>query len=61
MRRLICLQLRLARPARADAAAQLRHCLAAAGKPRQLVLQLRQLNLQLALAGARVAGKDVQD
>ena len=32
-----------------------------AGKPRQLVLQLRQLNLQLALAGARVAGKDVQD
>ena len=30
-------------------------------QPRQQVLQLRQLHLQLALAGARVAGKNVQN
>jgi hypothetical protein len=32
-----------------------------AGQPRQHVLKLRQLHLQLPLAGARVAGKNVQN
>ena len=54
-------ELRLTRPARADATAQLTHALAATGEARQLVLQLRKLHLQLALTGAGVAGKDVQD
>ena len=54
-------QLGFARAARADAAAQLRHRFALAAQPRQHVLQLRQLHLQLAFAGAGVAGKDVQN
>ena len=54
-------ELRLAGSAGADAAAQLRHGFAAPGQPRQHVFKLRQLHLQLALAGARVAGKDVED
>ena len=54
-------ELGFAGTAGADAAAQLRHCLALAGEPRQHVLKLRQLDLQLAFAGARVAGKDVQN
>ncbi len=54
-------QLGFAGAAGADAAAQLRHGLALAGEPRQHVLKLRQLHLQLALAGAGVAGKDVQN
>ena len=41
----VCFQLRFARSARADAAAQLRHRLAPSGKPRQHVLKLRQLHL----------------
>ena len=54
-------ELGFARPARADAAAQLRHGLALAREPRQHVLELRPLHLQLALAGPRVACKNVQD
>ena len=45
----------------ADAAAQLRHGFAAAGEARKHVFELRELNLQLALARAGVAGKDVED
>ena len=54
-------KLRFAGSAGADAAAQLRHGFAASGQPRQHVLKLRQLHLQLAFARARVAGKDVED
>ena len=42
-------------------AAQLAHRLALAGEPRQLILELRQLHLQLAFASPRMACKDVQD
>ncbi len=45
----------------ADAAAELRHGLAAFDEPRHLVLKLRQLDLQLAFFGAGVRGEDVQD
>jgi hypothetical protein len=54
-------QLRFARTSCADAAAQLRHGLAPPSEPGQHVFQLRQLHLQLALAGSRVAGKNVQN
>ncbi len=54
-------ELGFAGSAGADAAAQLRHGFAAAGEARQHVFELRQLHLQLALAGAGVAGKDVED
>jgi hypothetical protein len=54
-------QLGFAGSAGADAAAQLRHGFALAGQPRQHVLKLRQLHLQLALAGPCVAGKNIQD
>ena len=50
-----------ARSACADTAAQLRHRLALAAQPRQHVLQLRQLHLQLPFAGACMAGEDVQN
>ena len=61
MRRRSVSSLGFAGAARADAAAELRHGFAAAGQPRQHVLELRQLHLQLALAGAGVAGKNVED
>ena len=48
-------------PARADAASEARHGLAPAAEPRQQVVQLRELHLRLALAGARVQREDVQD
>ncbi len=54
-------ELGFAGTAGADAAAQLRHGFAAAGEARQHVLKLRQLNLQLPLARACVARKDVED
>ena len=54
-------KLRFAGTARADAAAELRHLHAAPGQPRQHVLQLRQLDLQLAFARARVPRKNVED
>ncbi len=44
-----------------DPAAQLGHRRPSSGEPGQHVLQLRQLYLQLALAAARVAGKDVEN
>ena len=45
----------------ADAAAELRHGLAASGEAREQVLELGELDLELAFAGAGVAGKDVED
>ena len=57
----IGLQLGFARSAGADAAAQLRHLHAAPRQPRQQILQLRQLHLQLPFTGARMAGKDIED
>src|SRR5204863_5837985 len=57
----IHLQLRLARPSGPDPAAQPGHGLAPAAEPREQVVQLRQLDLRLALAGAGVQGEDVQD
>jgi hypothetical protein len=44
-----------------NAAAGLRHGLSAACKSRQLIFKLGQLHLQLALARASVAGKDVEN
>ncbi len=54
-------ELGFTRPAGADTAAKLAHGLALAGQARQLVLELRKLNLQLAFARAGVAGEDVQN
>ena len=54
-------ELGFARSAGADAAAELRHGLAPPGQPRQHVLKLRQLHLQLALPCPCVARKDVED
>jgi hypothetical protein len=54
-------KLRFTGSASADAAAQLRHRFASAGQSRQHVLELCQLNLQLALSRSRVAGEDVED
>ena len=54
-------QLGFARAAGANAAAQLGHLDAVAGKARHHVMQLRQFDLQLAFAGARVAREDVKD
>ena len=45
----------------ADAAAKLRHLNAAPGKARQHVMQLRELHLQLAFTGARVARKNIEN
>ena len=47
--------------ARADSAAQPRHRRAVAGQPGQQIIQLRQLDLQLAFAGSRAPGENVQD
>jgi hypothetical protein len=44
-----------------NAAAELRHRLAAAGKARELVLELGELHLELTFAGAGVARKDIED
>ena len=54
-------ELRLARAPGADPATQLRHFDSASAQPGQHVLQLRQLHLQLALTGAGVFGKDIED
>ena len=54
-------QLRFARTSRADAAAQPRHLDSASGQPRQQIIQLRQLHLQLAFARAGAAGEYVQN
>ena len=55
------LELGFAGAARADAAAELGHGVAAAGEARKLVFELGELDLQLAFARARVAGEDVED
>jgi hypothetical protein len=57
----VSLKLRLARSARSDAAAQLRHRLAPPRQTRQLILKLCQLHLKLALPGPRVTRKDIQN
>src|SRR6202007_1055330 len=54
-------ELRFTGTARADAAAELRHLNAMSSQARQHVLQLRELDLQLAFAGARLARKNVED
>ena len=54
-------ELGFARSAGADAAAKLRHLSAAAGEAWKHVLKLRQFDLELAFAGAGVAGKDVEN
>ena len=55
------LELRLARAARADAAAEPLEVLPHPAHPRQVVLELRELDLELALGAARVLGEDVED
>src|SRR5690606_16921294 len=55
------LELRLAGAPGADPAAEAAHRLAAAGQPRELVLELRQLDLHLRLATGGVLGEDVED
>src|SRR5205823_7585508 len=55
------LELRLARAAGADATTKPGHRLAPATETRQEVVELGQLDLRLALPGARVQGEDVQD
>src|SRR6202034_4916863 len=54
-------ELGFARASCADAAAELGHGFAAAGESRQHVFKLRELDLQLAFAGAGVTGKDIED
>ena len=57
----VSLELRLAWAARADAALRARKVRPQPRQSRQLVLELRQLDLQPAFVGARVLGKDVED
>src|SRR5207248_9320887 len=54
-------ELRLARSARADATAEPGQRGTRAGQPRQQVLQLRELHLELAFARPRAAREDVED
>jgi len=44
-----------------DAASELRHLDTVSGEPGQHVLELRQFHLQLAFAGPRVTGEDIED
>ena len=55
------LELRLARSARADAAAQALEVLPHPAHPRQVVLELRELDLELALGADGVLREDVED
>ena len=55
------LDLRLPRPPRADPAAEPLEVAPQPAHPREVVLQLGQLDLQLALGAARVGGEDVED
>ena len=55
------LDLRLARSARADAAAETLEVRPQAAHAREVVLELRELDLELALGAVRVAGEDVED
>ena len=55
------LELRLTRPARADASGQPGHLDAASGQPRSQVLQLGQLDLQAAFSRPRMTCEDVEN
>ena len=55
------LELRLAGAARADAAAEALEVLPHAAHARQVVLELRELDLELALGAHGVLGEDVED
>src|SRR5262249_59066752 len=55
------LELRLARPARADAAAEALEVLPHPAHARQVVLELRELDLELPLGAHGVLGEDVED
>ena len=57
----VALELRLARAARADAAAEPLEVLPHAPHARQVVLELRELDLELALGADGVLGEDVED
>ncbi len=57
----IDLQLGLARPATADAAGEPRQAVPAPLEPRQSIPELRQLDLQLTVAGRRALREDVED
>ena len=57
----IRLELRLTRPASADAASQPGHLDSAPGQPRRQVLQLGQLDLQAALPRPRMTREDVEN
>ncbi len=54
-------EFRFARTSGADAAAQPRHRRAVPGQPRQQIIQLRQLHLQLAFPRPRAARENIQD
>src|SRR5262245_58382094 len=55
------LELGFARASGANTAAKARQRVAGADQPRQQVFQLRELDLQLALARPRATGEDVED
>ena len=55
------LDLRLARAPGADAAAEPLEVRPQAAHPREVVLELRQLDLELALGAVGVGGEDVED
>lgn len=57
----VILELLLTRSACADAAAETRQHGPATRQPRQEIVQLRQLHLQLPFAAARPASKNVED
>src|SRR5439155_16237142 len=57
----VCLQLRLARAARADSATEPLEVLPQPAHAGQVVFELSELDLELALGGDGVLGEDVQD
>ena len=57
----IGLELCFSRPARANAAAKLRHLHATTGQPWKQVLKLREFYLELTFAGTGVSSEDVED
>src|SRR5664279_4468529 len=57
----VCLELRLARSARTDSAAKLRHLHTASCQPRKQVFQLRQLNLHLSFSCSGMTRKNIEN
>jgi hypothetical protein len=57
----ISLELRFPWPPGTNAAAKLRHSATSPGEAGQLVFELREFYLELALPGLGVAGEDVED